>query len=84
MQDSPDRADIDALAAIEHEAAAALRLGKPRAEVWAIMARAGQPRGRLAPAAGRTVAEMRAALTPAQRAWLDAQRPTLPAAGARQ
>ena len=67
-------ADIAALRAIEREAQAAIRAGKPRDEVRAILAKALPIRTRLDAAFQKLQADIWAVYTPAQRAWIESQR----------
>ncbi|GLC24550.1 Spy/CpxP family protein refolding chaperone [Roseisolibacter agri] len=68
------RADVEAVAAIVKRAEAAMRAGKPAAEVRAIMAESNAARARLDAAARALQADIAAVLTREQRAWIDAQR----------
>lgn len=68
-------ADIAALKAIEQEAKAAIKAGKSRDEVRAILAKAIPIQTRLAAAFGKLQADIWAVYTPAQRAWIEAHRP---------
>ena len=67
-------ADIAALQAIEQEAKAAIRAGKSRDEVRAILAKADPIRARLDAAFKRLQADIWAIYTPEQRAWIEAHR----------
>jgi Spy/CpxP family protein refolding chaperone len=67
-------ADIAALQAIEREAKAAIRAGKSRDEVRAILARAAPIVVRLDAAFKKLQAEIWAVYTPEQRAWIEAHR----------
>ncbi len=66
--------DIAALQAIEKEAKAAIRAGKSRDDVRAILAKADPIRARLDAAFKRLQADIWAVYTPEQRAWIDAHR----------
>ncbi len=68
---SANAADLAALAAIEAELKAAIRAGKPRAELAAILARAEPIHGRLRAALARLHSDIMAVYTPAQLAWLN-------------
>jgi Spy/CpxP family protein refolding chaperone len=70
------RADHEALAAIQREARAAAQAGKTRAEIQAILQQGEAIRQRLATAERALRDSLLAVLTPAQRAWLESQRPT--------
>lgn len=67
-------ADITALKAIEAEAKAARAAGKTREQVRAILEKAIAVRARLDLAFARLRASILAIYTPAQRAWIEAQR----------
>ena len=67
--------DIAALRAIEQEAHAAIRAGKPRAEVRAILVKAAPILVRLDVAFRKLQADIWAVYTPEQRAWIEAHRP---------
>lgn len=67
-------ADIAALQAIEQEAKAAVKAGKPRDEVKAILAKAAPIRERLDAAFRKLQADIWAVYTPEQRAWIEAHR----------
>jgi Spy/CpxP family protein refolding chaperone len=69
------KADREALIAILHEAAEAIRAKKPREEVRAILERGAPIRARLAAAEAALKAAIDAVLTPEQRAWLASHRP---------
>jgi Spy/CpxP family protein refolding chaperone len=64
-------ADIAALKAIEEEARAAMRAGKSREEVSALLARAEPIMARLRAAFAKLQADIRGVYTSAQRAWID-------------
>ena len=66
------------LKAIFDEAKAARQAGKTRDEVHAILATARPIRDALKPAVEALHAAIRAVFTPAQRAWLEANRPPMP------
>ena len=66
------------LKAIFDEAKAARQAGKTRDEVHAILEKARAIRDALKPAVEALHAAIRAVFTPAQRAWLDANRPPMP------
>lgn len=68
-------ADVATLRAIELEARAAIRAGKSRDEVRAILARAIPIRGRLDAAFRKLQADIWAVYTPEQRAWIESHRP---------
>ena len=68
-------ADLAALQAIEQEAKAAVKAGKPRADVRAILAKAEPIRVRLDAAFRKLQADIWAVYTPAQRAWIETHRP---------
>ena len=68
-------ADIAALQAIEKEAKAAIKAGKSRDEVRAIVAKSDPIRARLEAAFKKLQADIWAVYTPAQRAWIEAHRP---------
>lgn len=75
-------ADVAALRAIEQDARAAIRAGKSRDEVRAILAK-GQPiQQRLETAFRKLQADIWAVYTPAQRAWIESHRPRACGAGA--
>ena len=67
--------DIAALRAIEQEAHAAIKAGKPRAEVRAILERAAPILLRVQAAFRKLQADIWAVYTPEQRAWIEAHRP---------
>ena len=67
-------ADIGALQAIEREARAAIRAGKSRDDVRAILAKADPIRSRLDAAFKRLQADIWAVYTPEQQAWITAHR----------
>jgi Spy/CpxP family protein refolding chaperone len=67
-------ADIAALQAIEQEAKAAVKAGKSREEVKAILANAAPIRERLDAAFRKLQADIWAVYTPEQRAWIEAHR----------
>jgi Spy/CpxP family protein refolding chaperone len=67
-------ADIAALQSIEKEAKTAIRAGKSRDEVRAILAKADPIRTRLDAAFKRLQADIWAVYTPEQRAWIEAHR----------
>jgi len=67
-------ADIAALQAIEKEVKAAIRAGKPRDEIRAILAKADPIRARLDAAFKKLQADIWAVYTPEQRAWIEAHR----------
>ena len=67
-------ADIAALQAIEKEAKTAIRAGKSRDEVRAILAKADPVRARLDAAFKKLQADIWAVYTPEQRAWIEAHR----------
>jgi len=67
-------ADVAALQAIEKEAKAAIRAGKTRDEVRAILAKADPVRARLDAAFKKLQADIWAVYTPEQKAWIDAHR----------
>jgi Spy/CpxP family protein refolding chaperone len=67
-------ADIAALQAIEKEAKAAIRAGKSRDEIRAILAKADPIRARLDAAFKKLQADIWAVYTPEQRAWIEAHR----------
>jgi Spy/CpxP family protein refolding chaperone len=66
--------DVAALRAIEAEAKAAIRSGKSRDEIRAILAKGDPIRARLNVAFTKLQADIRAVYTPEQRAWIDAHR----------
>ncbi len=66
------------LKAIFDEAKAARQAGKTRDEVHAILAKARPIRDALKPAVEALHTAIRAVFTPAQRAWLEANRPPMP------
>lgn len=68
-------ADVAALRAIEREARAAVKAGKSRDEVRAILARAIPIRERLDAAFKTLRADIWAVYTPEQRAWIESHRP---------
>lgn len=68
-------ADIAALEAIEREAKAAIKAGKSRDEVRAILAKSDAIRARLDVAFKKLQADIWAVYTPEQRAWIEAHRP---------
>ena len=68
-------ADIAALQAIEREAKAAIRAGKSRDEVRAILAKAIPIQARLEAAFKKLQADIWAVYTPEQRAWIESHRP---------
>jgi Spy/CpxP family protein refolding chaperone len=67
-------ADIAALQAIEQEARAAVKAGKSRDEIRAILAKAAPIRERLDAAFRKLQADIWAVYTPEQRAWIEAHR----------
>ena len=67
-------ADIAALQAIEQEAKAAVKAGKSRDEVRAILANAAPIRERLDAAFKKLQADIWAVYTPEQRAWIESHR----------
>ena len=67
-------ADLAALEGIEREAKAAIKAGKPRDEVRAILAKAEPIRVRLDAAFKKLQADIWAVYTPEQRAWIEAHR----------
>jgi Spy/CpxP family protein refolding chaperone len=67
-------ADIAALQAIEDQAKAAIKAGKSRDEVRAILAKAEPIRERLEAAFKKLQADIWAIYTPEQRAWIEAHR----------
>ena len=67
-------ADLAALEGIEREAKAAIKAGKPRDEVRAIVAKAEPIRVRLEAAFKKLQADIWAVYTPEQRAWIEAHR----------
>jgi Spy/CpxP family protein refolding chaperone len=67
-------ADIAALQAIEQEARTAIRGGKSRDEIHAILAKADPIRARLDAAFKKLQADIWAVYTPEQRAWIEAHR----------
>jgi Spy/CpxP family protein refolding chaperone len=69
------KADRDALNAILREALQAIRAGKSRAEVKAILDKGIPIRRRLAEAEATLRSQIEAVLTPEQRAWLASHRP---------
>jgi Spy/CpxP family protein refolding chaperone len=69
------RADAAAVADAARRAEAAMRAGRPAAEVRAILEEATPARRRLDEAARALTASLLGVLTPAQRAWVEAQRP---------
>jgi Spy/CpxP family protein refolding chaperone len=69
------RADLAALAAIRQQAREAFAAGKSAEEIRAILATGDAIRARLHEAERKLHADILALLTPAQRAWLEAQRP---------
>jgi Spy/CpxP family protein refolding chaperone len=68
-------ADIAALQAIEREAKAAIKVGKSRDEVRAILAKAVPIQTRLEAAFKKLQADIWAVYTPEQRAWIESHRP---------
>jgi Spy/CpxP family protein refolding chaperone len=68
-------ADLAALAAIEQEAKAAAKAGKPRADVRAILAKGASIRLRLDAAFRKLQSDIWAVYTPSQRAWIEQHRP---------
>lgn len=68
-------ADIAALRAIEQEAKTAIKAGKSRDEVRAILAKAIPIRERLDAAFRKLQADIWAVYTPEQRAWIEGHRP---------
>lgn len=70
-----NKADLEALKAIEAEAKAAKKAGKSREEVRAILERSRPILDRLHAAFARLQEAIWAIYTPAQRAWIDAHRP---------
>jgi len=68
-------ADIAALRTIEQEARAAIKAGKSRDEVRAILAKAIPIQTRLEAAFRKLQADIWAVYTPAQQAWIQAHRP---------
>jgi Spy/CpxP family protein refolding chaperone len=68
-------ADVAALRAIEADAKAAIKAGKSRDEVRAILAKADPIRARLDAAFKKLQADIWAVYTPEQRAWIEAHRP---------
>jgi Spy/CpxP family protein refolding chaperone len=69
-----EAADIAALRAIEQEAKAAVKAGKSRDEVKAILAKAVPIRERLDAAFKKLQADIWAVYTPEQRAWIESHR----------
>ena len=67
--------DVLALRAIEQEARAAIRAGKSREEVRAILAKADPIRARLDAAFKKLQADIWAIYTPEQKAWIESHRP---------
>ena len=67
--------DIAALRAIEQEAHAAIRAGKPRAEIRAILEKAAPILVRVQMAFRKLQADIWAVYTPEQRAWIESHRP---------
>ncbi|MBX9927623.1 MAG: Spy/CpxP family protein refolding chaperone [Gemmatimonadaceae bacterium] len=70
--------NLAALKAIHTEARAAVQAGKTRDEVRAILEKGKTIRDTMKPAFEAMHAAMQAVLTPAQKAWLDANRPPKP------
>jgi Spy/CpxP family protein refolding chaperone len=68
-------ADVAALRAVEAEAKAAIKAGKSRDEVRAILAKGDTIRARLDAAFKKLQADIWAVYTPDQRAWIDTHRP---------
>jgi Spy/CpxP family protein refolding chaperone len=68
-------ADVAALRAIEQEVHAAIKAGKSRAEVAAILQKAAPIRERLEAAFRKLQADIWAVYTPEQRAWIESHRP---------
>ncbi len=67
-------ADVAALRAIEREARAAIRAGKPREEIRAILAKGKPAAERIAAAFATLQGEIWKVYTPAQRLWIEAHR----------
>jgi len=67
--------DVAALRAIEQEARAAIRAGKPRDDVRSILEKAAPIRERLETAFRKLQADVWAVYTPEQRAWIESHRP---------
>ena len=67
--------DIAAVRAIEQEAHAAIKAGKPRAEIRAIVEKAAPILVRLQTAFRKLQADIWAVYTPEQRAWIESHRP---------
>jgi Spy/CpxP family protein refolding chaperone len=70
-----NKVDIEALAKINEEAKSAIRAGKSREEVAAIMARGDAIRARLDAAEKALQTAIEGVLTAEQKAWLDANQP---------
>lgn len=70
------RADHEALAAINKQAREAIRAGKTREEVRAILEQGNPIRLRLEAAEKKLHDDVMAVLTPEQRAWLESHKPT--------
>jgi Spy/CpxP family protein refolding chaperone len=68
-------ADVAALRAIEQEAKAAIKAGKSREEIRAVLAKAAPIRERLDAAFKKLQADIWAVYTPEQRAWIESHRP---------
>ena len=68
-------ADVAALRAIEQEVRAAIKAGKSRDEVRAILAKADPIRARLDAAFKKLQADVWAIYTPEQKAWIESHRP---------
>ena len=68
-------ADVAALRALELEARAAIRAGKSREDVRAILSKAAPIRERLDAAFRKLQADVWAIYTPEQRAWIESHRP---------
>lgn len=68
-------ADVAALRAIEQEARAAIKAGKSRDDVRAILAKADPIRARLDAAFRKLQADVWAIYTPEQKAWIESHRP---------
>ena len=67
--------DVAALRVIEQEARAAIKAGKGRAQVHAILEKAAPIRARLDAAFRKLQADVWAVYTPEQRAWIESNRP---------